>query len=186
MSELPKEEELATVIPQKIPLILAHPQAVLKKVAKPVDFKKEKKEDLQRICEDLNLALQMVTYGQKLGLAAPQIGVSKRIFIMFGLVIINPEWRTTKVPQTVSMNEGCYSCPSQVYKTQRVKYGWASWYNIDGIRHEVKLKGLEAIVFQHEMQHLDGKCLPDIGTLFYTEPRRTPEEVIKEVEKHNQ
>lgn len=155
--------------------ILEHPNKILSTPCEPVDFEKDTKEKLQGICEDMDVMLQSTTHGERLGLAAPQIGVNKRLFIMFGLVVINPEWRPMRY-QIVMMNEGCYSCPGKVYRVQRFKYGWASWYNIDGERHEVKLKGMEAIVFQHEFDHINGKCCPDVGTEIVSQPGRTDEQ----------
>lgn len=159
-----EDGEIDTVIPKDIPVILTYPHASLETVCEPVDFKKDSREDLQKICENLNLALQMTLYGQKLGLAAPQIGVNKRLFIAFGIVFINPEIKTTKVPQMITSDEGCYSCPGKLYRVTKVKYFWATWYNIDGQKHEAKLKGLEAVVFMHELNHLNGLCCADIGT----------------------
>lgn len=157
------KEELEKAVQENIVPILTHPHASLETVCEPVNFEKDNRDSLQKICEDLDRALQGTTYGQRLGLAAPQIGVNKRLFIAFGLVFINPEMRTTKVPQMITSIEGCYSCPGKQYDVEKVKYFWATWYNIDGEKREAKLKGLEAVVFQHELNHLNGLCCPDIG-----------------------
>lgn len=158
------KEDIEEIQNKDIPKILIYPDPALETVCDAVDFEKDSREYLQKVCEDLDLALQNTKYGQKLGLAAPQIGVNKRMFIAFGLVFINPEMRTTKVPQMIRSDEGCYSVPDKLYRVEKVKYFWATWYNIDGEKREAKLKGLEAVVFQHELNHLNGLCCADVGT----------------------
>lgn len=107
-------------------------------------------------------ALQNTQYGAKLGLAAPQIGINKRVIIVRGNVMFNPEWTPTKAPPEY-ITEGCYSVPKRLFKVSRSKYGWAKWTNIEGQPCEDKLTGIPAIVFQHELDHLDGKCCVDVG-----------------------
>jgi peptide deformylase len=84
------------------------------------------------------------------------------MFLMMGSLMINPEWNGTQAPPT-DVTEGCYSIGAQLYKVQRAPYGWARWQTITGEWREEKLKGLQAIVFQHELDHLDGKCCIDTG-----------------------
>jgi peptide deformylase len=154
--------------------LLVHPHPVLSAVAEPWDFHRENKEDLVEIVRKLGATLRTVDYGDKLGMAAPQIGISKRVFVCQGAVCINPSFMPPKVGEMIEVLEGCYSIPQkQIWKTKRHKYGWGKWYSIDGTFREFKLKGLDAIVFQHELDHLDGKCCCDIGVLY------TPSEHFK-------
>lgn len=156
------------------PEILVHPHPDLAKVAEPWDFEKESKEDLIAIVRQLGAALRKVSYGDRLGMAAPQIGISKRVFVCQGAVCVNPSFETPKVVETVEMLEGCYSLPEkQIWKTKRAKYGWAKFYSVDGAERKYKIHGLDAIVFQHELDHLNGLCACDIGVLY------TPEEHAK-------
>lgn len=111
----------------------------------------------------MGAALQKTSYGDKLGIAAPQIGVNLRVIIVRGNVMFNPEWQPSRAPAN-TVTEGCYSVPEKTFKVQRAQYGWAKWTNIDGKPFEDKVSGLPAIVFQHEMSHLNGECLPDYGT----------------------
>lgn len=111
----------------------------------------------------MHAALINTAYGQRLGIAAPQIGINKRICIVRGVVMVNPEWTPVKGFALEDILEGCYSVPQRQFTVPRVKYGWAKWYSIDGVYREYRIKGLEAIVFQHELDHLDGKCCIDVG-----------------------
>lgn len=147
----------------KPPKILAYPDERLKRVSAEVDFSKETKEELTEIVRQMGLALRSVGWGQRLGIAAPQIGINKRIMVVQGAVMINPTWTPSKAPGE-DMIEGCYSVPGKLYRVPRAKYGWAKWRSIEGQEREFKLNGKDAIIFQHELDHLDGKCCPDVGT----------------------
>lgn len=152
-------------IRNKAPEILTVPNDVLSKVAEPIDIEEMLKDNTEvtKIVRQMGAALRATGYGARLGLAAPQIGISKRIFVCKGAVCINPEM---VVPTTHSMKElieGCYSVPGKTYKTKRYKTVMAKWWSIDGQLRQYKLRGLDAIVYQHEMQHLDGICCCDIG-----------------------
>ena len=143
--------------------IRVYPDPVLKEVARAWNFEEDKREDLIEIVRKLGASLKNVHYGDKLGMAAPQIGISRRVFICQGAVCVNPTWTPPSAGLLEEVTEGCYSVPNKLYKTKRNKYGWASWYSVEGEKRSFKLKGLDAIVFQHELDHLDGKCCCDIG-----------------------
>lgn len=145
-----------------IPKVLIHPDKRLKRIALPVDFDKTTLIQRTVIIRKMGAALSKQTYGMKLGIAAPQIGINLRVMIVRGNVMFNPEWQPAKAPLE-SITEGCYSVPYKVFKVPRAKYGWAKWTNIEGRPMESKLSGLPAIVFQHELDHLNGICCADIG-----------------------
>lgn len=145
---------------------ILHPDPVLARVADPIDFSKDTPEELSKIIRQIGSALSGAGYGQKLGLAAPQIGISKRICVVEGAVMLNPEWTPSRAPQRVSI-EGCYSVPHRKFEVMRDAYGWAKWVSIDGVPREFKLNGTRAIIFQHELDHLNGKCCADVGKEIY-------------------
>ncbi len=158
----------------RAPKILIHPDKRLKRIAEPVDFEATTYEDRVKIVRQMNTALGGVHYGMRLGLAAPQIGINKRVIIVRGNVMFNPEWTPTRAPLN-QIQEACYSCPGKIYKVGRAQYGWAKWTDINGRQMSDKLKELPAVVFQHELDHLDGKCCADVGEEIEA-PRRTPPE----------
>lgn len=141
--------------------ILIHPHPILKQVAEPIDFEKTTPQEIVDIIEKMAETLSNQKYGQKLGLAAPQIGISKRIIIVGTLVMINPSF----VPsfQTIQMLESCYSVPEKIFKVTRYKYGWVHYQDRGGIHHSFKIAGTEARVFLHELSHLDGFCCNELG-----------------------
>ena len=147
----------------KAPEILTKPHPVLDGVAESVDFATTPRKDLEEIARKLGAALRGTDYGDKLGIAAPQIGIAMRIFVCQGAFCINPSFTPPKVGDMKEIIEACYSVPGKKFRTKRHKYGWARWTTIDGKNVEYKLKGKDAIVFQHELNHLDGLCCSDIG-----------------------
>lgn len=144
------------------PSILKYPNKKLRTVAISVDFDKIDLEKRTAIVRKMGIVLSIQLYGNREGIAAPQIGINLRIMIVRGNVMFNPEWTSTKAPLEDTL-EGCYSLPNKVFKVPRAKYGWAKWTNINGRPMKSKLNGIPAIVFQHELDHLNGICSPDIG-----------------------
>lgn len=102
-----------------------------------------------------------------IGLAAPQIGVSKRIFAfhvtdesgnLFSYALLNPKIISHSVQMTyLDGGEGCLSVdrdvPGFVPRYAKIT---AKGFTPDGSEVELKLKGLPGICFQHELDHLDG------------------------------
>lgn len=93
----------------------------------------------------------------KVGLAAPQIGINKNAAIILGAVIFNLSFEPAR--QVDIREEACFSLnhAKDSFQVERPKYGWASWEDSQGELHEIKLSGLLARVFQHELDHINGK-----------------------------
>jgi peptide deformylase len=142
--------------------ILKYPNKKLHKISTPIDFSKMSQAKIISIVRKMHGALTHQKTGMRLGIAAPQIGINKRIMIVRGVVLVNPTWTPSKAP-CEEVTEGCYSVPDRMFKVDRAPYGWAKWFSVEGVPREYKLKGLDAIVFQHELDHLDGKCCIDVG-----------------------
>jgi peptide deformylase len=97
------------------------------------------------------------------GLAAPQIGVQKRLFVYDiddePIVIVNPVIAETRGEWTYL--EGCLSVPGLSWEIVRPKEVLLTGYDLDGNEVQVEADELEARVFQHELDHLDGVLLLD-------------------------
>lgn len=102
-----------------------------------------------------------------IGLAATQVGIPKRLFV-YDLseerkspkVVVNPKiiWRSS---EKIIYNEGCLSIPNlrvPVGRSRRIK---VVWFDEKGVEHKEELEGLESVLFQHEIDHLDGKLIID-------------------------
>ena len=105
------------------------------------------------------------------GLAAPQIGIFHQIFVFQKSnqqweICVNP-WFTVKNTPEVTYVEGCLSYPGKDYMVTRYKRINAIYYGFDRnhtlVRRNKELRGSEAIIFQHEMGHLNGRTIAMIG-----------------------
>jgi len=104
------------------------------------------------------------------GLAAPQIGILKRI-ITYDVgggpkVLINPV--ITKRVGKQTCEEGCLSSPNVFGMVDRPKQITVEAFDIDGNKIKIKAEELEAVVLCHEIDHLDGKLFLDIAYDMYT------------------
>lgn len=149
--------------------ILIHPDPRLKKVAEPIA---DVSDDIRRLADDM---LETMYDAPGIGLAAPQVGVLKRIITMDcvksddeeprPMVLINPEV-TWSSEDTGVYEEGCLSIPEQFAEVTRPAEVDVSWLGIDGKIHSERFDGLWATCVQHEIDHLNGKLFIDyIGNL---------------------
>ncbi|HVM36193.1 MAG TPA: peptide deformylase [Actinomycetota bacterium] len=98
------------------------------------------------------------------GLAAPQVGVLERIFVWevdeeYGAVI-NPVI-TGRSRETEIDAEGCLSLPGLVYPVERATAVTLEGIDENGAPVHFEAEGLQAVVFQHEVDHLDGVLFID-------------------------
>lgn len=101
-----------------------------------------------------------------LGLAAPQVGISKRIIvtdiqdtIIPMRYMINP--KLISVEGIQKRNEGCLSFPKLYLDVERAKNVTVTFCNERGVENTIAVSGLNAVIVQHEIDHLDGKLFVD-------------------------
>lgn len=135
--------------------IIYYPNHILKKVLTPVtDFN----DDLSNFVKKM---IKKLHEENAIGLAANQVGVDKRIFIMKVndneelYVFINPQLDFLNSRKTI-FSEGCLSFPGLIQKKQRYDTVNVKWVNEKGIHYEKIFNGLEAICIQHENDHING------------------------------
>jgi peptide deformylase len=147
--------------------VLSHPNAALKQKAAPVDPTVEK--DLLDLCRTMARAMYDAP---GIGLAAPQIGVLKRVIVYDledeGRVIAlcNPEIIESSEVVEVD-DEGCLSLPGITIPIERPIEVVCEAMSLSGKPVRIEADGLHARVLQHEIDHLDGLLILD---------RATPEE----------
>lgn len=144
--------------------ILLHPDPRLKKVCPPVPAITD---DIRRLADDM---LQTMYDAPGVGLAAPQVGATQRLFVMDcvkeegaaakPMVLVNPEI-TWASEDTSTYEEGCLSIPEQFADVTRPARVRLRWLGLDGTRHEQEFDGLWATCAQHELDHLNGKLFID-------------------------
>jgi peptide deformylase len=143
------------IIPDKFKLSAK----VLHKAGTPMDFKNPNL--------NLTLAKRMVEFmlaNGGIGLAAPQIGISKRLFVMkideVAYHCFNPEI-TWSSEERVPCQEGCLSYPDEFIEIIRPKDIKVKFQDHAGSWHEHEFTGLHSVCFQHEYDHLDGIVMYD-------------------------
>lgn len=142
--------------------ILRYPDKRLRDKALPVAVVDD---DIRKLCDDM---AETMYAAPGVGLAAPQIGVSKRIFVIDIAtadeksdlrVFINPEF-VAREGETV-WEEGCLSFPGIHEEVQRAAKVTVRAQGLDGRSFEVTAEGLLAIAIQHEYDHLEGTLMVD-------------------------
>lgn len=142
--------------------ILHHPDPRLRQKAQPVTVFDAA---LQTLIEDL---FETMYDAPGVGLAANQVGVSRRLAVMDcadkdappqPMVIINPEILERSDEQV--MEEGCLSVPGIADKVNRYNKLRMRALDRHGQPFELEAEGLTAQAIQHEIDHLDGKLFLD-------------------------
>lgn len=133
---------------------------VLRTVARPVDeFDGELREEISWMGQLMHDALGV-------GLAAPQVGISHRLFVYRVepdspiVAVINPELEWTG-DDTELGEEGCLSIPGIQVDVERPVHVRVGGLDANGDVVHIEAEGLEARVIQHEMDHLDGVLILD-------------------------
>lgn len=139
----------------KILQIKTYPAKILRKIAQPIaEVAQEEKE----LFEDMVATMHN---GEGVGLAAPQVGLSKRMIVAdIGdgpVMLANPE--VIEVKGRDRMEEGCLSLPGALVKVVRPNEATIKGLDENGETVEIKAKGLLARVLLHEIDHLNGKLI---------------------------
>lgn len=135
--------------------IIKYPDPFLRRTAKKVAvFDAE----LKKIVLDM---VEAMYQDDGIGLAAPQVALSQRLLVIGKNdgksydVYINPEISFFSKDKSLG-EEGCLSLPQIFGLVRRAKKIHVKYQDINGDVQKKKLSGLEAIVLQHELDHLDG------------------------------
>jgi len=147
--------------------ILIHPDPRLKAKADPIG---SVDDELRRLADDM---LETMYDAPGIGLAAPQVGVLHRMFVMDcvkdedtspqPMVLLNPEIIEASEEMSI-YDEGCLSIPDQYAEIERPAEVKVQWTDLDGKTQQERFDGLWATCIQHEIDHLDGKLFIDPET----------------------
>ncbi len=140
--------------------ILHEGDPTLRKKAKAVELPSPR---ISALAEDMIDTLAHT--GNGIGLAAPQIGVLRRLFVIDmqegdgPIVFVNPEILETKGKQCGT--EGCLSLPGLWGEVERPAWVRCRAQNLDGSFFELTAEGLFAVCICHEYDHLEGVLFRD-------------------------
>ncbi|MEQ8708576.1 MAG: peptide deformylase [Rhodospirillales bacterium] len=145
-----------------LPIITA-PDPRLKVISEPVDAVTD---DIRQLMDDM---LDTMYDAPGVGLAAPQVGVTKRVIVVDTarsdeppqpMRLANPEvvWESE---ETKVYDEGCLSLPEYYSDVERPDRVRVRYLDYDGKSQEIEVDGLTAVCIQHEIDHLDGILFVD-------------------------
>jgi peptide deformylase len=138
--------------------ILILPDAILRKQSKPVE---RVDAQLDRLIDDM---FETMYDAPGIGLAAPQLGVSRRLIVMdpakddaphTPLVMINPEI-LDRSEELRMHDEGCLSIPDFTAEIERPARIRVAYIGREGKAEERELSGIWSTLVQHEIDHLNG------------------------------
>lgn len=157
--------------------ILHYPDPRLRLKAEPV------KQVDDSVCQLIDDMLETMYDAPGVGLAAPQVNVSKRLIVIdiseardTPVCLINPVILEREGNEI--MEEGCLSVPGIYDTVERAAAIRVQSLGRDGKPYEMKADGLLAVCIQHEMDHLEGKLFVD----YLTEMKR--QRIKKKMEKY--
>ena len=143
--------------------ILIHPDPRLKRAAEAVG---EVDDATRALIDDM---LETMYDAPGIGLAAPQIGVSRRVFVMdvagkeepaAPMALVDPEILEAS-EELATYEEGCLSIPDVYEEIERPARVRLRWRDREGTLCERDFDGLAAVCVQHEIDHLDGRLFID-------------------------
>ncbi len=146
--------------------ILIWPDPELSKVSQPID---EITDEIKTLAADM---LETMYDADGVGLAAPQVGVHKRLVVIDihspdaerpsgeePLILVNP--RFSNVEGELTWDEGCLSVPGETGSVTRAESVTCTYLDLDGVERTIQAEGLKAVALQHECDHLNGKLFVD-------------------------
>jgi len=137
--------------------IKKYPNPILKRRAEEI---KEVTDEIRKLASDM---LETMYDSQGIGLAAPQVGVSKRMFVVDAgsgyQVFINPKILAKK--GKIDSEEGCLSVIGSSLKIKRAKSLEIEALDLEGKKFRLKADELLSRVIQQEMDHLEGVLIID-------------------------
>jgi peptide deformylase len=153
--------------------ILQRDSQLLRKTAEPVDLSTINTPEFKKMLSDMHDAMQ--SQDDAVAVAAPQIGVPKRLFAISGRVFDNFEKKENPHPDLFFINpeiikiskdkkimtEGCLSVRYLYGKIRRASRATIRAYDENGQKIERGSSGLLAQIFQHETDHLNGILFTD-------------------------
>ena len=153
--------------------IIQNPNEILRKISEKIKPEEFNTPLLKKIIKDMEDTLSHESDG--VALAAPQIAINKRIFVISGkvfnldkkesdkkqdIVCINPEFVKISKDKKL-MHEGCLSVRPIYGDIRRASRATIRAQDVNGQYFELTGSGLLAEIFQHEIDHLDGVLFID-------------------------
>jgi len=149
--------------PAKILEIRTYPDPILSECCVYVSDEPEEVKEVRTLIQNMFLTMY---HSGGVGLSANQVGVTKRVFVMDTsnsgqkrLAFVNPQILEAK--EEARYKEGCLSFPNVFAFVKRAAKITVRAWDEEGKEFQLDLTGIDAICFQHELDHLNGKVFYD-------------------------
>ena len=140
----------------------------LRTKSKPFNVRKPGFQDMRSLDEVVEEMLALMKANNGMGLAAPQVGINKRFFIMShdgrDYACCNPSLISANV-RTESAIEGCLSFPGVKVRVERSESAKVKYTTPGGVKRTHTFRGVLARCFLHELDHLNGIVFLDRGEI---------------------
>lgn len=169
--------------------IYLEPQPILRQKTQDIELEEVKSAKFQELVQSM---IETMRQAQGIGLAAPQIGLSKRLTVIDlkevvkgstlrqaqgdknVLILINP-FVVKKSFKKSLMEEGCLSIPGVYGTVRRPSTVKIKYININGSEQTLEAENLLARVIQHEIDHLNGVLFTDKVKEYFQNKRVKPD-----------
>lgn len=135
---------------------------LLRKECKPMSEKMVQTEDFATLCRRM-LATVNDPANEGVGIAAPQVGVLRRMIAVQRFDKPGEPFEFFLNPEIIAMlgekkqgGEGCLSVPNRYGQVMRSQQIVLRYRDVDFVEHTDTIEGFTAVIFQHEVDHLDG------------------------------
>lgn len=143
--------------------VVEYPEAILRQKAQPIV---EITEDLKQCAEEM---LKIMREYNGVGLAGPQVGIGYQICVadipkskkVKKLVMINPKLLDSTPHKPAIQDEGCLSIPGRQVEKKRAHECRIEYTDLNKNKCKLYLKGRDARVVLHELDHLAGRLIID-------------------------
>ncbi|HCX45322.1 TPA: peptide deformylase [Patescibacteria group bacterium] len=143
-------------------------EKILRKKIAAFDFDKYTKKEIRELIKKMRTTMRRA---DGVGLSANQVGLNEKMFVAEVdhkfYAIFNPKI-IKKSDEKSEMEEGCLSVPDKFGTVIRADKVWLEGQNADGKKLKIKARGFLARVFQHELDHLEGKLFIDKSKDIYS------------------
>ena len=143
-------------------------EKILRKKIAAFDFDKYTKKEIRELIKKMRTTMRRA---DGVGLSANQVGLNEKMFVAEVdhkfYAIFNPKI-IKKSDEKNEMEEGCLSVPDKFGTVIRADKVWLEGQNADGKKLKIKAWGFLARVFQHELDHLEGKLFIDRSKDIYS------------------
>ena len=143
--------------------IYTYGEEILRKKAEEVDLENE---ELQHVIKNM---FETMTNANGAGLAAPQIGLNKKIIVIDEMLTPSDHFRGVFINAKILdyfgedtyMNEGCLSFPNILGNIKRKESIYVEWYDENKTYYKSVFHGIKARILQHEIDHTNGILMTD-------------------------